>query len=129
MESRKKKSKNFNLLVVFTTFYNLQQKRHKSNAMSSAGHVFDMIARMKNNRIKHDERRIRQKKVMESLSAKGHTYDHLNHRDNDEPANVKVIGQIHQHMLAKNRKSMLIQFSVMVVIALIVAFAAIKLIF
>lgn len=97
--------------------------------MSSAGHVFDMIARMKNNRIKHDERRTRQKKVMESLSAKGHAYDHLDFRLNDEPANEQVIGKIHQRMLAKNQKSMLIQFSIMVVIALIVAFAAIKLIF
>jgi hypothetical protein len=97
--------------------------------MSSAGHVFDMIARMKNNRIKHDERRTRQKKVMESLSAKGHAYDHIDFRINDEPANEQVIGKIHRHMLAKNRKALLIQISVMLVVALVIAFVAIKLIF
>jgi hypothetical protein len=97
--------------------------------MSSAGHIFDMIARMKNNRMKHEERRNRQKKVMDILSDKGHTYNHLNSRNNDEPANGQVISQIHESMLAKNRKTLLIQFSVLIVVAIIVVFAAIKLIF
>lgn len=97
--------------------------------MSSAGHIFDMIARMKNNRMKHEERRIRQKKVMESLSDKGHVYDHLNSRNNTEPANEQVINKIHESMRTKNRKTLLIQFSVLIIVALIVVFAAIKLIF
>jgi|GEM_PF-5622838 len=97
--------------------------------MSSAGHIFDMIARMKNNRMKHEERRNRQKKVMESLSDKGHVYDHLNSRNNNEPGNEQVISQIHERMLTKNRKTLMIQFSVLIVVSLIVVFAAIKLIF
>ena len=97
--------------------------------MSSAGHILDMIARMKNNRMKHDERRNRQKKVMDSLSGNGHIYDHLNYRDTPEPVNEQVIGQIHKTMQAKKRKSLLVQFSVLIVVAIIVVFAAIKLIF
>jgi hypothetical protein len=53
----------------------------------------------------------------------------LNSRNNDEPANGQVISQIHESMLAKNRKTLLIQFSVLIVVAIIVVFAAIKLIF
>lgn len=97
--------------------------------MSSAGHIFDMIARMKNNRMKHDERRNRQKKVMDSLSGNTHVYDHLNSRNNNEPDNEQVISQIHESMRTKNRKTLLIQFSVLIVVAIIVVFAAIKLIF
>lgn len=95
--------------------------------MSSAGHIFDMIARMKNNRIKHEERRNRQKKIMDSLSGNGHIYDHLNYRDTDESVNEQVIGQIHKTMQAKNRMTLLIQFSVLIFVVIIVVFAAFKL--
>ena len=97
--------------------------------MSSAGHIFDMIARMKNNRMKHDERRNRQKKVMESFSGNGQIYDHLKYRDTHEPANEQVIGQIHKRMQKKNRINLLFQFSLLLIVAIIAVFVSVKLIF
>lgn len=96
--------------------------------MSSAGHIFDMIARMKNNRMKHDERRNRQKKVMESLSDKGHVYDHLNYKAQPEQNNKQVVSHVYQEMAAKNRRALLIELSVLAVVALAVCFWVIHLI-
>ena len=95
--------------------------------MSSAGHIFDMIARMKNNRMKHDERRNRQKKVMESLSDKGNLYNHLNYKSQTEQVNKQVASQIYREMAAKNRRALLIELSVLAVVTLAVCLWIIKL--
>lgn len=95
--------------------------------MSSAGHIFDMIARMKNNRMKHDERRNRQKKVMESLSDKAHVYDHVTNDYVSEPLNEAAISQIHQDSVRQKRKFMITQLIILTVALFLVTWLMVQL--
>jgi hypothetical protein len=95
--------------------------------MSSAGHVFDMIARMKNNRMKHDERRNRQKKVMDSLSDKANVYDHVNNDFAAEPMNEAAISQIHQNSARQKRKYMMTQIIILTIALFLVTWFMVRL--